>query len=117
MPLILEKELENGGIPVISLMEYFTQSRVLVIPPWQREYSWSVAEDEQVDTLLKDLKKFLTDDSASEYLLGSIVLCTLPNENSRPLLIDGQQRTLTLTLLFRSVLSSELSAWAMMLPV
>ena len=99
MPLILEKELENGGIPVISLMEYFTQSRVLVIPPWQREYSWSVAEDEQVDTLLKDLKKFLTDDSASEYLLGSIVLCTLPNENSRPLLIDGQQRTLTLTLL------------------
>jgi hypothetical protein len=99
MPLILENDLKNGGIPVISLLEYFTQNRVLVIPPWQREYSWSVAEDEQVDTLLKDLKKFLSDDTASEYLLGSIVLCTLPNEKSRPLLIDGQQRTLTLTLI------------------
>ncbi len=99
MPLILDKELPNGGIPVISLLEYFTQNRVLVIPPWQREYSWSVAEDEQVDTLLKDLKRFLTDDTSSEYLLGSVVLCTLPNESNRPLLIDGQQRTLTLTLL------------------
>ncbi len=99
MPLILDTDLKNGGIPVISLKEYFTQNRVLVIPPWQREYSWSVAEDEQVDTLLKDLKKFLNDDTASEYLLGSIVLCTLPNEKSRPLLIDGQQRTLTLTLI------------------
>jgi hypothetical protein len=99
MPLILDTELKDGGIPVISLKEYFTQNRVLVIPPWQREYSWSVAEDEQVDTLLKDLKKFLTDDAATEYLLGSIVLCTLPNEKSRPLLIDGQQRTLTLTLI------------------
>ena len=99
MPLILESDLGNGGIPVVSLMEYFTQNRTLVIPPWQREYSWSVAEDEQVDTLLKDLKKFLTDDTASEYLLGSVVLCTLPTEKTRPLLIDGQQRTLTLTLL------------------
>lgn len=99
MPLILENELPQGGIPVISLMDYFTQNRTLVIPPWQREYSWSVAEDEQVDTLLKDLKKFLTDDNATEYLLGSVVLCTLPNEKARPLLIDGQQRTLTLTLL------------------
>ena len=99
MPLILEQKLENGGIPVVSLMEYFTQNRVLVIPPWQREYSWSIAEDEQVDTLLKDLKKFLKDESATEYLLGSVVLCTLPDQKARPLLIDGQQRTLTLTLL------------------
>jgi hypothetical protein len=99
MPLILDQKLENGGIPVVSLMEYFTQNRILVIPPWQREYSWSISEDEQVDTLLKDLKKFLADDSANEYLLGSVVLCTLPDQKSRPLLIDGQQRTLTLTLL------------------
>ena len=75
MPLILEKELENGGIPVISLMEYFTQSRVLVIPPWQREYSWSVSEDEQVDTLLKNLLRFLNNPEAKEYLMGSVVLC------------------------------------------
>lgn len=99
MPLILEKNFPKGGIPVISLEDYFTQNRILVIPPWQREYSWSIAEDEQIDTLLKDLHKFLTDDTRLEYLLGSVVLCSLPNEPNRPLLIDGQQRTLTLTLI------------------
>ncbi len=84
---------------MISLADYLTQARTLVIPPWQREYSWSTAEDEQVDTLMKDLFKFLKNPDAKEYLIGSIVLCTLPSEKNRPLLIDGQQRTLTLTLL------------------
>jgi len=99
MPLILESNLPSGGIPVLSLYEYFTQDRVLIIPPWQREYSWSTSEDEQVDTLLKDLKKFLRDKKSDEYLMGSVVLCTLPSQPNRPLLIDGQQRTLTLSLL------------------
>lgn len=99
MPLLVKNEIKNGGIPVLSLQEYLSSDRTLVIPPWQREYSWKTTEDEQVDTLLKDLKKFLQNDSQSEYLMGSVVLCTLPENRKRPLLIDGQQRTLTLTLL------------------
>ena len=99
MPLILQKQIESGGIPVISLSTYLTQDRTIVIPPWQREYSWSTSEDEQVDTLLKDLLKFLQDPNTNEYLIGSVVLCSLPDQPGRPLLIDGQQRTLTLTLL------------------
>ncbi len=91
--------MEAGGIPVISLSSYLTQDRTIVIPPWQREYSWSTSEDEQVDTLLKDLLKFLQDPDSNEYLIGSVVLCSLKDQPNRPLLIDGQQRTLTLTLL------------------
>jgi hypothetical protein len=99
MPLTLTKDLPQGGIPVLSLKEYLSQNRTLVIPPWQREYSWKTSEDLQVDTLLKDLLHFLRDSNSEEYLIGSVVLCELENEKNRPLLIDGQQRTLTLTLL------------------
>ncbi|CAN1498609.1 Domain of unknown function DUF262 [Candidatus Nanopelagicaceae bacterium] len=99
MPLILDNSTDKPGIPVVSLKEYLSQDRVLVIPPWQREYSWSTSEDEQVDTLLKDLLKFIRNPNSEEYLIGSVVLCALPGEEKRPLLIDGQQRTLTLTLL------------------
>lgn len=99
MPLLVKNEIKNGGIPVLSLLDYLSQNRTLIIPPWQREYSWKTTEDEQVDTLLKDLKKFLQNDSQTEYLMGSVVLCTQPENKNRPLLIDGQQRTLTLTLL------------------
>jgi hypothetical protein len=99
MPLIVNKNHNVPSIPIISLKDYLSQDRVLVIPPWQREYSWSTSEDEQVDTLLKDLLKFIQNPKATEYLIGSVVLCTLPTQEKKPLLIDGQQRTLTLTLL------------------
>ena len=99
MPLKLAQNLPNGGIPVLSLKEYLSQDRTLVIPPWQREYSWKITADYQVDTLMKDLLGFLQDPKREEYLMGSVVLCELPGDEKRPLLIDGQQRTLTLTLL------------------
>lgn len=103
MPLIIDKNLTNGGLPVRSLREYLSSARTLVIPPWQREYSWSTGEDEQIDTLLKDLKKFVENKESSEYLIGSVVMCKLPGDENRPLLIDGQQRTITLTLLLMCI--------------
>ena len=91
------KLIDGNKLPVVSLEEYFNQHRTLVIPPWQREYSWG---DQQVETLLDDLKNFYENKSVSQYLLGSIILCeeSVDGEKSEPLLIDGQQRSLTLTL-------------------
>ena len=87
-------------LPVVPLSEYFSQFRVLIIPPWQREYSWDTGDDSQVETLLKDFSKFARSESDKEYLLGSIILCEERKDldKSEPLLIDGQQRSLTLTL-------------------
>jgi len=50
--------------------------------------------------LLDDLKNFYENRGVSQYLLGSIILCeeNVDGEKSEPLLIDGQQRSLTLTL-------------------
>ena len=103
MPLITQSTIPGGGLPVKNLLEYLSMDRTLVIPPWQREYSWSTGEDDQIDTLLKDLKSFIESESTFEYLIGSVVLCELPEEKSHPLLIDGQQRTLTLTILLMCI--------------
>jgi hypothetical protein len=90
-------------LPLLTLGDYLSQKRSLVVPQWQREYSWSTAEDREIDTLLKDLLKFARDENSKEYLMGSVVLCE-PNANSpKPLLIDGQQRTITLSLLLMCI--------------
>lgn len=99
-------KLESGRfLEVVPLSEYFARFRVLVIPPWQREFSWDVGPDSQVETLLKDFSKFVQTEKEKEYLLGSIILCEEDSEDSdsQPLLIDGQQRSLTLTLLLMCI--------------
>lgn len=77
----------------------------LSIPVYQRPYTWGKdrnhpwAPVDQVDILLKDLYEKYSNDKEREhgYLLGTIVLC----ENEGILeVVDGQQRLVTLTLLF-----------------
>ena len=85
-------------VPVKALLEYFTQDFILKLPPWQREYSWEADDNGQVGRLLEDLKNFVEDDSQEEYLLGAIILCDDENEKHK-LIIDGQQRTITLSIL------------------
>lgn len=75
-------------------------SRKLSIPEYQRSYSWTV---ENVFQLLEDLqenyeiKKNKKNGEAS-YRLGSIILHKQPNEKYH--IVDGQQRLVTLTMLF-----------------
>lgn len=90
----------GGKVPVRTLKDYLSQERTLLIPPWQREYSWKTGDGQQVATLLSDLLAFAKDQSATEYLIGSVILCETDSNSARSelLLIDGQQRTLTLSL-------------------
>jgi len=94
------KLIDGNKLPVVSLLEYLNQSRTLIIPQWQREYSWDVGEDQQVDTLLDDLQTFYLNKEVSQYLIGSVILCDEATNLTKksPLLIDGQQRSLTFTL-------------------
>lgn len=86
-------------VPVLSLSQYFKQDVTLSIPPWQREYTWDATSDEgQVGVLLDDLRQFFDDESSDEYLLGAVITCRTDDDEVR-YLIDGQQRTVTLTLL------------------
>ncbi|GAA7555950.1 DUF262 and DUF1524 domain-containing protein [Helicobacter pylori] len=85
------------------------QKNQLVIPIYQRLYSW---EKEQCKQLWDDIIKIGGDDKANGHFIGSIlyVLDGITHSNNALLIIDGQQRLTTITLLLialRNHLSDE----------
>lgn len=76
-------------------------NKLFYIPEFQRDFVW---KEEQAKELIYDLREdtddFIKDsDELQGYLLGNIVL--IENDKKRYLVIDGQQRLTTLTLLFK----------------
>lgn len=68
------------------------------VPDWQRNYSWTTTE---IEAFWLDLEAFSTrypgdTITTQEYFLGSVVLVLEPTSH---LLLDGQQRTATATIL------------------
>ncbi|GAA8668818.1 DUF262 and DUF1524 domain-containing protein [Helicobacter pylori] len=83
-----------------TLLEFFkqTQTNQFVIPIYQRLYSW---KKEQCKQLWDDIIKIGGDDKMNGHFIGSILYVRVDDTHSSPLLIiDGQQRLTTITLLF-----------------
>lgn len=87
-----------------SISKIFSDDYAFTIPSYQRPYSWGV---EQAQELLDDLTGALQEAPANladsaPYFLGSIVLI---KGESKPdaLVVDGQQRLTTLTLLLSAI--------------
>lgn len=72
--------------------------RTLSVPIYQRSYSW---KDEHLDDYWNDLRIALAD-SDPEYFLGTVVL-TRSTETDRLVVIDGQQRMATTSLLLAAI--------------
>ncbi len=68
------------------------------VPIYQRPYSWG---EEEVNELWDDLSQ-ASDSSAEEYFLGSLIVVR-NNKDDPYQVIDGQQRLVTLTLLFCAI--------------
>ena len=77
------------------------------IPPFQRPYAWN---EDNAGELFDDLFNFWLDNKANDeqYFLGSVVLEKQPH-SPKSIVIDGQQRLTTLTILF-SVMASKFPA-------
>ncbi|GAB0029631.1 DUF262 and DUF1524 domain-containing protein [Helicobacter pylori] len=89
--------MDAGATP---LLEFFkqTQTNQFVIPIYQRVYSW---EKEQCEQLWDDIIKIGGNDKMNRHFIGSILYVRVDDTHSSPLLIiDGQQRLTTITLLF-----------------
>lgn len=71
--------------------------RYIEVPPYQRAYSWT---DEQVEDLLKDLSDAIREKNA-EYFLGTVVLTT--KKDGPHAVIDGQQRLATTSILICAI--------------
>lgn len=73
------------------------------IPLFQRPYSWT---KEKWETLWEDLMKLYSDEVEGSYFLGAIVTQSIPGTAdgiSPYLVIDGQQRLITLTILLAAM--------------
>jgi uncharacterized protein with ParB-like and HNH nuclease domain len=82
-------DLQVARKPFAELLKTHKQ---MEIPPFQRPYAWKL---EHWAELWEDTITHLGQD----YLMGGVVLCG--GENGNDLVIDGQQRIVTITLLIR----------------
>ncbi|PDX31071.1 hypothetical protein BB463_07245 [Helicobacter pylori] len=83
-----------------TLLNFFeeNQNNQFVIPIYQRLYSW---KKEQCEQLWDDIIKTGGNDKMNGHFIGSILYARVDDTHSSPLLIiDGQQRLTTITLLF-----------------
>jgi uncharacterized protein with ParB-like and HNH nuclease domain/predicted transport protein len=74
-----------------------------IIPVFQRDYSWSEAECEQ---LWRDILQIASDPTDRGHFIGSVVYISTGDSSAaftRWLMIDGQQRVTTLTLLLAAL--------------
>ncbi|GAA7008642.1 DUF262 and DUF1524 domain-containing protein [Helicobacter pylori] len=84
-----------------TLLEFFeeSQNNQFVIPIYQRLYSW---KKEQCEQLWDDIIKIGGNDKMNGHFIGSILYVRdgITHSNNPLLIIDGQQRLTTITLLF-----------------
>lgn len=88
--------IQSQDLSVRQLFQNF-----YVVPSYQREYVW---QKQEVEQLLFDIFLALGDikqPNATEYFIGTIVVCQSKNEAYE--LIDGQQRTTTLFLILCAI--------------
>jgi uncharacterized protein with ParB-like and HNH nuclease domain/predicted transport protein len=84
-----------------NLLKFIQDARQFVIPIYQRKYSWEQAQCEQ---LWKDIVRAGTAEGAGGHFIGSIVYIADNDSHNSPLLvIDGQQRLTTLSLMIAAL--------------
>ena len=81
-----------------SLMDLFTTRDKYIIPSYQRPYSW---EYEECLKLYSDIIDAY--DGKNDYFLGNIIISRSMSDSNRPQVVDGQQRLLTLWLVFKTL--------------
>ncbi|HDX3382062.1 TPA: DUF262 domain-containing protein [Campylobacter jejuni] len=82
-----------------SVLDYLSKNKFL-IPMYQRPYAWTL---EECDQLWGDIVTFFNDEDrkpGDEYFLGSVVMY---KQNDYQNIIDGQQRTTSLSLLLKAL--------------
>jgi hypothetical protein len=89
--------MSEVSVQVQKFTDLFDTEYKIVIPDYQRPYTWTVPKTEE---LINDFKEhFITRDSKLNYYMGAILF--FKNEEEKKLeVIDGQQRLTTLLILY-----------------
>jgi uncharacterized protein with ParB-like and HNH nuclease domain len=87
----------------VILTELLDGPKQFIVPVFQRDYSWGTKHCQQ---LWKDILRVGSNDTSKAHFVGSVVYIAAEDTSAkitRWLLIDGQQRLTTLTLLLTAV--------------
>ena len=79
-------------------LAHLLSDRLLGVPHFQRGYAW---ESVNVQEFLEDLR--IARDEGQPYFMGTIVLAEDPDDPSRQIIVDGQQRLLTTAVLIAAI--------------
>ena len=79
-----------------SLSDILSKREQIIIPPYQRPYSWGKEECYQLYQDFLDAYNL-----KSDYFIGNIILAVSEKEKKTPRIIDGQQRIITIWLIFK----------------
>ena len=86
------------------ILKIFGDRTKYIIPPYQRAYSWTESE---CDELFEDLKTAFQKNKTEGYFLGNLVLATALRDEYE--VIDGQQRLTTLIMFLKALYSFDLN--------
>ncbi len=84
---------------VLSLGRFLRDERMFVVPRFQRNYAW---DEDHVEIFWRDIFRIFGQDDG-DYFLGAIV--TRRSEADGPIVIDGQQRLITVSILLAAMRS------------
>ena len=76
----------------VTIGQLFAPGKEMVMPPYQRSYSWT---EKEAGDLLGDLREAAV--SGDSHFLGAIVVVQ-PDDQQQSEIVDGQQRLTTLTI-------------------
>jgi hypothetical protein len=91
-----KRKIVKPSVETNSLSQFFPEDTNFIVPRYQRNYAWT---PEEVEQLMVDLYDF-SESSDPYYLLGQVILAESDKSDYTYELIDGQQRTSTLMVLF-----------------
>ena len=86
------------------ILKIFGDRTKYIIPPYQRAYSWTESE---CDELFEDLKTAFQKNKTEGYFLGNLVLATALRDEYE--VIDGQQRLTTLIMFLKALYAFDLN--------
>lgn len=97
--LLLEKSISQVSVETDKTEKRFNIK--LAIPDYQRPYKWTVKNSNQ---LLDDIIQAMTD-KKEKYRVGTLILHHTKDSNNKEIydIVDGQQRTITFSLLLKAL--------------
>ncbi len=86
-----------------SVNNVFALNKKYIVPRFQREYSWKLDQLEEFwEDISQQIKVVDAKPAFTEYFIGAVVLVG-DDSRSEYLIVDGQQRLTTLTILLRAI--------------